>query len=224
MRITDFENLIRTMPVEHQSFDTKYQTWKNTDQSQIIDKIFESTNNGTLTLSRFDLFNSGYKLDEFVIKVLMWGYPTKGRGKNINTFLEQQHFCSFIKKLGILAANKNITISDIYELLNTKGLGFSTLSKIMYFKKIEFEGRQTLILDFRVIKTLNSDRFNDPEIENFKNLRYENSLHYYSYYLDFMHSLAIQLNTQADRIEMFLYEFGMNLKEPIGEDGDYELL
>jgi hypothetical protein len=215
MRITDFENLIKAMPVEHQSFDTKYQTWKNTDQSQIIDKIFESTNNGTLTLSRFDLFNSGYNLDEFVIKVLMWGYPTKGRGKNINTFLEQQHFCSFIKKLKISTSNKNITISDIYELLNTKGLGFSTLSKIMYFKKIEFEGRLTLILDFRVIKTLNSGRFNDPGIENFKNLRYENSLHHYSYYLDFMHSLAIQLNTQPDRIEMFLYEFGMNLKEPI---------
>jgi len=37
-----------------------------------------------------------------------------------------------------------------------------------------------------------------------------------------MHSLAKEMKTEADRIEMFLFEFGMNLKEKIGQDGDIE--
>ena len=42
MKIVDFENLIKAMPVEYQSFDIKYQTWKNAGQKQTINKVLFS--------------------------------------------------------------------------------------------------------------------------------------------------------------------------------------
>jgi hypothetical protein len=40
-----------------------------------------------------------------------------------------------------------------------------------------------------------------------------------------MHLLAEKtIQTDADRIEMFLYEFGSNLKELTGEEGDLDSL
>jgi hypothetical protein len=59
---------------------------------------------------------------------------------------------------------------------------------------------------------LNSGRFDDDGIGIFKNLRYNNATQYYLAYLAFAHSLASHMNTEADRVEMFLFEYGINLK------------
>lgn len=211
MKIIDFKNLIKAMPVDFQSFDINCKSWENIAQNQIIDKIFKATSNNVLTVSRFDLFHTECNLNEFVIKVLMWGYPTKGRGINIETFLQPENYLPFIEKLNEAVKKKNITMSEVLELLNTKGLGFSTLSKILYFKEITIESKQTLILDRRVINALASGRFADQDIEIFKNLKYENAIKHYVEYLKFMETLASQMNTQADNIEMFLFMFGKNL-------------
>lgn len=178
--------------------------------------------NSSIMISRNDLFNAKNDLKLFVIQVLMWGYPTKGRGKNIENFLNPEYFDPFIEKLIAVDKNKNISLTDIKELLkNSTGLGFSTLSKILYFRKINYESLPALILDRRVINALHSGRFVDPGIEQFSNLSYENAVQNYKNYLKFMHSLAENMKTEADRVEMFLYEFGSNLKELIGEEGGY---
>ena len=56
-------------------------------------------------------------------------------------------------------------------------------------------------------------------IDQFKNLRYDNAVQNYISYLDFIHTLAGHIKTDADRVEMFLFEFGSNLKELTGEEG-----
>lgn len=71
---------------------------------------------------------------------------------------------------------------------------------------------KALILDRRVINALNSGRFKDSGIEVFQKLRYDNATMYYPKYLEFAHSLARQMDTEADRVEMFLFEYGLNLK------------
>lgn len=203
----------------------KYKNWKVSNQTLKINDIFD--NNETITISRGDLLNPYMNTDEHVITVLMWGYPTKGRGNNIDSFLEQKKFNSFIDKLELAKKDKHISIDVIKDLMkNSTGLGFSTLSKILYFSKINYEAIPALILDSRIIKALSSGRFKDSGIEQFRNLRPGNEPQKYIYYLDFMKSLAKKMNTEADRVEMFLYQFGSNLKditekvfEVLGEGG-----
>ena len=155
MRITDFAELIRCMPYREQAFEIKKSNWLPEDdkedrfkyQNDRIKEVFRlmihhqntfNTNMGrevierdSFMISRNDLFYSSNDLDQFIIKVLMWGYPTKGRGKNIDNFLEPENFNLFMDKLQEVEINKYISLPDIQELLKTtKGLGFSTLSKI----------------------------------------------------------------------------------------------
>jgi len=137
MRITDFERFIREIPYKYQSFDIKREFWENESQPLLIDNIFGGKDQ--ITLSRFDLFNSTYYLDTFVIKVLMWGYPTKGRGNNIDNLLLPENFGQLLNILGKINRHGSIMIYEIQDLLKIKGLGFSTLSKFLYFKKIKVE-------------------------------------------------------------------------------------
>jgi hypothetical protein len=223
MKITDFAELIRCMPYREQAFDVKYNNWKESNQNKIIKEIFND--NEIITISRGELLNQYWNIHLHVIKILMWGYPTKGRGKNIDNFLEPTNFKSFIEKLELAKRNKYISIYEIKDLMkSSSGLGFSTLSKILYFSGINHEAFPALILDLRVISALKSGRFEDLGIEKFKNMKYENAVKNYENYLKFMHSLAEELQTDSDRVEMFLFEFGLNLKELTGEEGDWNLL
>ncbi len=224
MKIADFENLIRELPYEYQAFDIKYDHWKNTKQSQIIESIFFQKNTaGIITISRFDLFHADWNLEEFIVKVLMWGYPTKGRGNNIDTILLPENFDLLMSKLKNIDGKDNITISEVLDFLQVKGLGFSTLSKILYFKKLRIESLPALVFDQRVINALNiNSKFEDYGIERFKSLKYENAFNHYVEYLQFMYDLSTEIKVKPDQIEMFLFEFGSNLKEPVGEDGDWD--
>jgi hypothetical protein len=211
MKITDFEKLIQQMPIEHQAFDVKFDIWDSSSQSKTINNIFKY--NDTISISRNELLRLNGNVEENVLKVLMWGYPSKGRGKNIDNFLKPENFTGFVEKLKDAEKLNNISMMKVYDMLNTKGLKLSTLSKILYFFHIEVESFSALILDLRVINALNSGRFKDSGIEQFKNLRYDNVPQKYIHYLKFMHSLAKDMKTNADKVEMFLYEFGSNLKE-----------
>src|ERR1035437_3667783 len=199
MRIIDFEKFIREIPYKYQAFEVKREIWKNLSQPSIIDRIFD--NKEKITLSRFDLFHSAWDLEGFIIKVLMWGYPTKGRGKNIDNLLLPENFDQLINKLKTYEGKGNITLLEVQTFLEIKGLGFSTLSKILYFKRLKIESYPALILDMKVINALNSGRFEDSGIEKFKDLNYNNAVFEYVEYLYFMNSLADQMNATADQVE-----------------------
>ena len=224
MFITDFGNLIRELPYKYQAFEINYDHWKDTNQSQIIESIFFQKNKaGIITLSRFDLFHSTVNLPEFVLKVLMWDYPTKGNGNNIDTLLLPENFDFLIRKLKNLKGKENLTMMEVFYFLQIKGLEFSTLSKILYFKKLTVESLPALALDQRIINTINAQsKFEDYGIERFKSLSYNAAYDQYVEYLQFMYELSMQLKVKPDQIEMFLYEFGSNLKELVGEDGDWD--
>jgi len=182
------------------------------DQQPIITRIFVEKD--VINISRYDLFNSTGNIEEFFIKVLMWGYPTKGRGKNIDNLLKATNFDKLISILTTSFQEGTITIDEIKELLKIDGLGLSTLSKFLYFMRLKIDSLTTLILDQRVINALNSGKFSDPGIEKFALLKYENAIDYYYEYLSFSHELANQINAAVDQLEMFLFEFAANLKFP----------
>lgn len=213
MRIADFSNFIRELPYQYQSFDIKRSVWKTeVSQKLIIDGIFDG--NETITISRFDLFHSAWSLQKFVLTVLMWGYPTKGRGKNIETLLLPENFDKLIMKLKMIDGKNVLTLADVHEFLKIKGLGMSTLTKLLYFKRVTIESNPALIWDQRVVNALNSGRYSDFGIERFKDVRNNNSVFNYLDYLYFINLLAGQMKVAPDQLELFLFEFGSNLKEP----------
>ena len=212
MKIAQFKNLIQQLPVKQQSFEIYSKNWKVSNQNEIVNNLFN--NNQSITLSRFDLTNSVYNLEEFVIKTLMWGYPTKGRGTNIDKILEPMNFNKLISLLDKYSY-REITLDQFSNDLNSiPNLGLSTLSKFAYFLDTKVDGLQSLILDRKIIVILNSSRF--QEFEKLKGIKY-NSVNQYYEYLKIMSSISTKLNVDVDKIELFLFIFGNNLSELKGE-------
>ncbi|GEM_PF-2858086 len=229
MRISNYKRLIQVLPFMEQAFDVKRSHWENLVSSDILDIIFvedadqnqmtssgsekshSKPNDATVTMSRFELFND-QAIDLLLIKVLMWGYPTKGRGKNIENILKNTNFTKLKEELTKYGKKGTIAIDEIRELLKMEGLGLSTLSKFLYFMRLKIDSYRTLILDQRVISALTSGKYSDIGIEEFQNLKYENAIDYYLKYLTFSHQIANQLQAEPDQVEMFFFEYGRNLK------------
>jgi hypothetical protein len=212
MRISDYKNLIEALPVDQHSFEIFSENWKVTNQIELIEKIFD--NNESVFINRFHLRYSTSEMASFIIKTLMWGYPTKGRGSNIDRLLESDNFEKLILKLEGYCRNKislNHIIEDVSEI---KGLGQSTITKFLYFLETTVEGYQALIFDEKIVRVLKSGRFD--EFYQFKDLRTINLNHYVEY-LSVIHQIANELKVDADKIELFLFLFGNNLSELIGE-------
>lgn len=215
LRIKDFMQYIRVIPFQYQSFDIKREYWNNIVPKHTLNLIFGSEDeNAVTTISRNDLFNHRGDTESFLIKVLMWGYPTKGRGKHIEDFLnEKTTFSDYVKRFETFTNKEYFNEESLEKLLSTKGLKLSTVSKFLYFKKVRMYGHPTLILDQKVINALTSNRFSDRFLSRFQGLKYENAMEYYPTYISLLSELADKYHVQPDQIELFLFTHGMNLKK-----------
>ena len=97
-----------------------------------------------------------------------------------------------------------------------KGLGISTISKLLYFLKVEINDKLSVILDQRIIDVLNKAEFND--FKELKDIKMTSSISKYinNYYqfLDKIDRVNIGLKiNDVGKIEMFLFIFGVNLKD-----------
>jgi hypothetical protein len=217
MNIIDYVNFIRHFPYKQQAFRVNKNVWLPDDgKKRIINQLDRIKSvfgkEDSAMISRNDLLTAKDELELFVIKVLMWGYPTKGRGNNIEKILNPENFDQTIKKLKAVRQNGNISNQEV-EALFSDGLGLSTVSKILYFLQIKIDSSPALILDLRVIEALTrKDGFEDDELKNLKKLNYNNAPKKYTEYLKAMQSLASKMTVQPEQIEMFLFEFGSNLK------------
>jgi hypothetical protein len=213
MRITDFKNFIREIPFRNQSFDIKKSNWKCENQIVLIEQIFNGKN--LITINRFDLINSNWNIPEFIIKTLMWGYPTKGRGNNIDNLLKDKHFNDLTKKLETYR-DSEITIETLREDLKIPGLGLSKLTKFIHFLNTRIHGFKTVILDNQIIEAINTGRFS--ELDSLKGIRYDNAVGKYIDYIKIIDKLSKETNSEPDQIEMFLFTFGRNLSIIRGEE------
>jgi cell division protein FtsI/penicillin-binding protein 2 len=216
MKITlkEFAPLIKEFPIRKHSFDIKRKNWVVNNQDHIVEKIFDDK--AVITLTRYDLINSSFDMDEFVIKVLMWGYPTKGRGKNIEKILEPGNFKSLVDML-MKYREDDISIDQLIEgIKKIKGLGLSTMTKFTNFLNISINGHKAVIFDARIIDTLNSSRF--EELKSLTGINYHNKSKRYLDYTKVLDHLSKQLGVESEQIEMFLFMFGKNLSEVLGEN------
>ena len=207
MRIVDFQKLIQEIPCKNQSFDIKKANWKIDAQQKFIDNIFNGKE--VITINRQDLINSMWNTQEFIIKTLMWGYPTKGRGRNIENMLDPKNLEQLVRILDNYK-DQDISIDQlIKDIKSISGLGLSTMTKFTHFLNTTIEGNKAVILDIQIIEAINAKRFSD--FNHLSGIKYENAAKRYPEYLKTINDLSLQINADPDQIEMFLFTFGRTL-------------
>lgn len=211
MKISDYVNLIKEIPVKEHAFEIKIDKWNKTLLNPIVKKIKKENKDDSIILSRWDLLNSKESLEKRIIKILMWGYPSNGRGKNLQNLLENENFKnlkSFLAEYKQLGEIKEITLPEE----KIKGLGISTLSKFLYFLGIKIQGSRCQILDDQIIERLRRGQF--EELLVLSEISRPSAIRRYSEYIELLEQLSRKYEVSPDQIELFLFKFG-NLLKPV---------
>lgn len=216
VKISDYSKLINLLPVNHTSFKILKKNWRS--NQTLVGKIFNDKDH--VIISKKDLKSEQAEINVFIIKTLMWGYPTKGRGNNIENLINQNSLDNIGKVLSKYKINPHQTfqniITDFYHLKKegVKGLGISTFSKFLYLLNVKIEGYDALILDDRIINIINENNFQELKClfgiardDAFK----IHSKNNYLEYLKIINKIAYDNNSKPENIEMFIYFFGKNL-------------
>ncbi len=208
-----FKNLISAMPEKEQAFVSKKSTWKkhlNTGSlvSQILTELFDG--NDSIEISRGDLFKFAKEndLNKFIVATLIWGYPAGMRGNNFSYITDN------FDSLSALLRNSKSGIPNWLEhwknVKPIKGVSLSTYTKFLYFLDVTVIGYPALILDQKIIGTINKSQFSI--FRELPNLTTDRAIKKYPDYLALMHDFENQYNVAHGKIEMFLFVFGLNLK------------
>jgi hypothetical protein len=207
--IFEYKDFIRSFPYKKQSFLIERKNWSEITFNH-LDAIFSTYGNDKMIrLNREMLFEDSESTEEFIFKVLLWGYPTKGRGNNIKILLEKEN----LEELKIILEkykNNNVSTEELVEdVSKIKGLGISTVSKFLYFLNAKIDGFKALILDDQILNVINRKRIS--ELNQLSSLKREKALKKYSKYLEKMSELSKELECEPDQIEIFLFSFGKNV-------------
>jgi hypothetical protein len=209
-----FRDLIVNMPIREQAFTSKRETWeKYIPELAGIDNLIVELfgNHESVEISRHDLFTlaEGSKIKQFVFATVIWGYPAGMRGRHFQSLFQR---INRIEENLISCRGKNIeNWNEHYKLVaSIEGLGLSTYTKFLYFLKVTIDNLPALILDQRLIEVFRKGVF--PECRDLKTIRYGNAPDLYPRYLRIMDSIANKYRVNPGKLEMFLFEFGANLK------------
>ena len=209
MKLIDFRNFIREIPCQNLGFDIKAKNWKVESQQHNIDRIFNGAD--IITLNRSDLRNASQYTMEYILKTLMWGYPTKGRGKNIDKLLSTNS----LNKLSFVLnnyRNQEISIDRFKsDIENISGLGLSTMSKFTSFLNTRIENKKAVILDLQIINSINRGTF--EEFNSLKGITYVNAVKRYKEYITIIDELSTITKASPDQIENFVFIFGRSLSD-----------
>ena len=213
MTLYDFKDLIRNLPTKEQSFTTKRTTWNkpeftiNKDFNQFVKESFKTE---TLQISRQDCFDANQNFSELLFKSILWGYPSGMRGKTFQRILNnykviKKSFDDCIQEDIILTRSN---FEKLEKLLRSTGIGLSTLTKLLYFKKIDIDNYNALIFDSRIIEVLNTGKF--VEFSHLINAK-KDTLSCYNFLVS-VRDLQ-NFDCDSEQVEHFLFTFGLNLKQ-----------
>ena len=207
--IFEYKDFIRSFPYKKQSFLIERKNWGEITFYH-LEKIFSAYGNGKkVRLNREKLFEDAKSTEEFIFKVLLWGYPTRGRGNNIKILLEKEN----LEELKIILEkykNNNVSTEELVgDVSKIKGLWISTMSKFLYFLNAKIDGFKALILDNQILNVINRKRI--LELDQLSTLTREKAVKEYSRYLEKMSELSKELECEPDQIEIFLFSFGKNV-------------
>jgi len=208
MHLNNYKALIQAMPILDQAFLVKAKNWEKQLSPEDFRYIFRGQPH--ILLSREDVFLTN-RIDFFIIKTILWGYPAGMRGN---------HFSSIYNSLADISAILNrsdrmeLNFEDLSNLQTAfrafPGLGLSTYTKFLQLRGFRFDGVPALILDERIIRVFKNKVFD--EFQSLSNITEYNKESHYAVYLKCMHECAQQLETTPEHLELFLFTFGNNLK------------
>jgi hypothetical protein len=159
--------------------------------------------------SRAELFKAGSgNVYDAIFSIILWGYPRDMRGNTFGRILN-----SLPEVATILNGKKELSGDEfraIVTQLSGTGVGFSTLSKFLYFLNFKIEGQRCLIFDSRIIDVLNGGYF--AELHNLQNITPFNKAQKYLAFLELMAQISEENGYAGDQLELFLFMFGKNLK------------
>lgn len=210
MRLPDFKSLIAAMPTRHQAFTAKCTTknWAAVLQredraGEAMRRIFGGSN--SCRVARGDLREMARtdNLDGLVMATLLWGYPDGMRGNHAANI--SNNLAVLVTLLGEARSGIPDWKKHFAKVESISGLGLSTYTKFLNFLSANVCGKTALILDKRIIDVANSRAFDD--------FTDRLTAQRYPAYLDRMHSIADSLEVEAENLEFFLFEFGLNLKQ-----------
>lgn len=213
MELLSFRNLIAEMPASFQAFTSKQSTWvahmNHPNVGEALTAIFEG--NSEITISRNDLRSLATEPDltQFILSTIIWGYPRGMRGNHFQNLLN--HFDTLTARLTESRAQPLENWLTHYENIRPiTGIGLSTYTKLLSFLSVNVQNFQALILDDRIIRVAQQGIF--EELAPLLELRNHNAVCMYPQYLETLHNLANAYEVDAEKIEFFLFEFGLNLK------------
>lgn len=209
-----YKVLISELPVLNQKSVAQKSVWikdnydkgiLTKEQLLYISDIINSS--GKIVISRRSIFDET-DIAKKIIEIFVWGYPTGGRGKNVEMCLKQLNELECVCKS---IFNKNLSRNEYYEVIrefkSINGLGPSTWTKFMYFFQTKIEGITTLIFDAQIEKSLKHTQF--IEFQHLADLKHEKVNHFIEY-INGIDNIAKKLGVSTDRIELFLFYFNLN--------------
>lgn len=207
-----YKELIKNLPVFDQTFKPNKETWMD---------LLHTHN---YSLSDFDFVN-GYSREELhkmkmsvnkLICILMWGYPTGGRGNNLNRVLDQ---IQEIQNILIDYENRDLSRKELTALIikleSIEKLGRSTWSKLLCFSEIRYPKGALLILDDQIQNAISDKNFCGVQFNDIRNDRSKKSDKKANNYIDYierMSDLSKKIDVSAEQLEFFLFMFSKILR------------
>ena len=211
MRIEDFQPLIAALPTGQHAFRSRLETWNGVlNIPQVGDALLRMfAGEDQLLISRNDISAVAANQDvmDVIVASIVWGYPRGMRGNNAVQIFDNIEPLSQVLEEAVDNGIDNW--AEHWKKLDIPGLGISTYSKFLYFLGVEIAGIPALILDQRICEV--SERQVFEELLPLQQLRYHNAPRRYPAYLKIMAELGGQYNLDPERLEQFLFLFGLNL-------------
>ena len=208
--ISEYSDLIKLIPAKCQSSLIKKAVWERFDygDDEIKEAIFGADEE--VEISREDIFSENNTKKKLVM-ILMWGYPSGGRGSNIQSVLLRIN-----ELVGLLSsvAGRNLKESEAKDLFkkfgNFGGLGISTWTKFLYFFKVSVDSKECQIFDIKIVNSLNKRQFSQLVSNDVQEWKHNNE--HYLRYIEFADKLASGLGVSAEQVELFLFSFNLCYK------------
>jgi len=209
--LAQYKGLIQHLPYLDQAFETKKSNWKRDNITEECSVFCEQVFiDDKIKISRSDLFEEAKADSPYTFYwIVFWGYPRNMRGKSFASILGAiEELRRGIKYKKCISANEFKELITAYD-----GVGLSTLSKFLYFFQVEVEGLKCLILDSRIVQVLQNGLY--EELLSLREKSTYNQAEYYVNYLKEILRISEAEGYKPDQLELFLFQYGNNLKSTV---------
>lgn len=208
--LSNYKNQIQQLnPLEDSKFTYNLSRWNelNEPAKESVVKFANKSISRNHVIKAFESYMKGKTdyLYPFTL-TMIWGFADTGYGTyRTNKYLGSKKSVALIKS-AFEAIRQGATKEAFAHLMKVDGLSISYVSKILYFATRATKQKEyALIFDIRVARSL--VKILDTEgISDLLNIVPSNKYKDFDNYNKLLHKWAKELNVEAEKIEMFLFD------------------